>query len=113
MSFFTNSHTQISLSPACILSFLITAVTRGEFKDAWDWSDAPEPKEEEHVGAKEDGESKGEMEVDAPNGEVQVQQLEDDGFTEKAASTLVNPTSDTEQQDGEKSSKKKPKKKKA
>jgi len=30
------------LSPACILSFLITALVRGEFKIAWSWSDDPE-----------------------------------------------------------------------
>lgn len=29
-------------SPACILSFLLTAVFRGEFKEAWNWSDDPE-----------------------------------------------------------------------
>ena len=29
-------------SPACILSFLATAFTRGEFRDAWTWSDDPE-----------------------------------------------------------------------
>ncbi|KAH9931133.1 signal peptide peptidase-domain-containing protein [Epithele typhae] len=27
------------LSPACILSFLITSLVRGEFQDAWSWSD--------------------------------------------------------------------------
>ncbi|KII92377.1 hypothetical protein PLICRDRAFT_154841 [Plicaturopsis crispa FD-325 SS-3] len=33
------------LSPACILSFFITASVRGELKDAWNWSDGPsEPK---------------------------------------------------------------------
>ena len=32
-------------SPACILSFVITAVTRGELRDAWSWSDeTPEDK---------------------------------------------------------------------
>ncbi|KAK7692618.1 hypothetical protein QCA50_004250 [Cerrena zonata] len=30
------------LSPACILSFLLTALTRGELKDAWAWSDEPQ-----------------------------------------------------------------------
>lgn len=28
-------------SPACILSLLITAVSRGELRDAWNWSDGP------------------------------------------------------------------------
>ncbi|KAL4078534.1 signal peptide peptidase-domain-containing protein [Scleroderma yunnanense] len=32
------------LSPACILSFLVTAFIRGEFRDAWGWSDDPERK---------------------------------------------------------------------
>ncbi|KIK67467.1 hypothetical protein GYMLUDRAFT_872974 [Collybiopsis luxurians FD-317 M1] len=30
------------LSPACILSFVITALYRGEFSDAWSWIDEPE-----------------------------------------------------------------------
>jgi len=30
------------LSPACILSFFITALVRGELKTAWAWSDDPE-----------------------------------------------------------------------
>ncbi|KAH9946985.1 signal peptide peptidase-domain-containing protein [Amylocystis lapponica] len=30
------------LSPACILSFILTALVRGEIKDAWNWSDEPE-----------------------------------------------------------------------
>ncbi|KAJ3546118.1 hypothetical protein NMY22_g2172 [Coprinellus aureogranulatus] len=29
-------------SPACIISFGLTALRRGEFADAWAWSDAPE-----------------------------------------------------------------------
>jgi len=35
------------LSPACILSFVITAGVRGELREAWNWSDEPEddPKE--------------------------------------------------------------------
>lgn len=37
----------IRYSPACILSFLITAVSRGEFKEAWSWADeSPEDKGE-------------------------------------------------------------------
>ncbi|KAK0461132.1 signal peptide peptidase-domain-containing protein [Desarmillaria tabescens] len=31
------------LSPACILSFVMTALCRGELSDAWDWSDTPPP----------------------------------------------------------------------
>lgn len=31
-----------SYSPGCILSFLLTAVARGELKDAWAWSDEPQ-----------------------------------------------------------------------
>ncbi|KZT10619.1 uncharacterized protein LAESUDRAFT_671953 [Laetiporus sulphureus 93-53] len=34
------------LSPACILSFFLTAFIRDEFKDAWAWSDEPEKKED-------------------------------------------------------------------
>jgi len=30
------------LSPACICSFLFTAVYRGELREAWEWSDDPE-----------------------------------------------------------------------
>jgi len=30
------------LSPACIVSFFITAAIRGELKSAWEWSDDPE-----------------------------------------------------------------------
>lgn len=31
-------------SPACILSFVITAGLRGELREAWSWSDEPENK---------------------------------------------------------------------
>lgn len=31
-------------SPACILSFVITAGLRGELREAWNWSDEPENK---------------------------------------------------------------------
>lgn len=34
------------LSPACILSFLLTAFFRGEFKDAWNWVDGSESNKE-------------------------------------------------------------------
>lgn len=40
-------------SPACILSFLLTALVRGEFTEAWSWSDEPEKKpevEERYLG---------------------------------------------------------------
>ncbi|GJE94944.1 signal peptide peptidase-domain-containing protein [Phanerochaete sordida] len=33
------------LSPACILSFITTALVRGEFKDAWTWNDQAEESE--------------------------------------------------------------------
>lgn len=33
------------LSPACILAFLVTAFFRGEFRDAWAWSDNPEQRQ--------------------------------------------------------------------
>ena len=29
-------------SPACILSFVLTALARGELAEAWAWTDAPE-----------------------------------------------------------------------
>ncbi|KAI0793199.1 signal peptide peptidase-domain-containing protein [Abortiporus biennis] len=32
------------LSPACILSFFITSIIRGEFEEAWAWSDEPTEK---------------------------------------------------------------------
>lgn len=32
-------------SPACILSFFITSLARGEFKEAWEWTDEAEPSE--------------------------------------------------------------------
>ncbi|KAI0743595.1 signal peptide peptidase-domain-containing protein [Daedaleopsis nitida] len=38
------------LSPACIMSFLITATVRGEFSDAWSWSDEIEEKSERPAG---------------------------------------------------------------
>lgn len=31
----------VRFSPACILAFLATAVSRGEFIDAWSWVDKP------------------------------------------------------------------------
>jgi len=30
------------LSPACVLSFVMTALIRGELMSAWSWSDGPE-----------------------------------------------------------------------
>ncbi|THV05071.1 hypothetical protein K435DRAFT_816645 [Dendrothele bispora CBS 962.96] len=51
------------LSPACIVSFVLTAVVRGELKEAWHWTDVPEPQpkekqsrrqgEKQHVDKKE------------------------------------------------------------
>lgn len=43
-------------SPACILSFLITAGLRGELREAWSWSDGPEddPKGSVRPGAEQD-----------------------------------------------------------
>ncbi|TFK25726.1 hypothetical protein FA15DRAFT_668246 [Coprinopsis marcescibilis] len=40
------------LSPACILSFVFTAAIRGEFEDAWGWSDLP-PEEDDGETSKE------------------------------------------------------------
>jgi len=37
------------LSPACILSFVATALARGELRDAWTWSDDPAQKTAEQV----------------------------------------------------------------
>ena len=34
-------------SPACILSFLLTAIHRGELKQVWQWKDEPEQKKSE------------------------------------------------------------------
>ncbi|KAK7472532.1 hypothetical protein VKT23_000647 [Stygiomarasmius scandens] len=52
------------LSPACIVSFVLTAVVRGELKEAWHWTDGPEPQlgekqsrrqgEKQHADKKED-----------------------------------------------------------
>lgn len=36
-------------SPACIFSFLITALVRGELADAWKWSDVPEEKKPDPI----------------------------------------------------------------
>jgi minor histocompatibility antigen H13 len=36
-------------SPACILSFVATALARGELRDAWTWSDDPAQKTAEQV----------------------------------------------------------------
>lgn len=60
-------------SPACILSFFITAISRGEFKEAWHWTDAPEDTEDVQGKGKE-GEGTGNIEQDGdvsvPNGEA-------------------------------------------
>ena len=34
-------------SPACIISFFVTALAHGDLKEAWDWSDDPEKPNEE------------------------------------------------------------------
>ncbi|KAH9858832.1 signal peptide peptidase-domain-containing protein [Lenzites betulinus] len=46
------------LSPACILSFFLTSFARGEFKDAWAWTDELEDKGEHKAPAKTDADSK-------------------------------------------------------
>ncbi|KAI5123997.1 hypothetical protein M0805_006407 [Coniferiporia weirii] len=46
------------LSPACILSFLLTALARGEFKEAWEWTDEAEHEDGEDAN-KPSGESDG------------------------------------------------------
>ena len=46
------------VSPACILSFFIVSLARGEFHDAWSWSDGLEDKIEpsfDKTAAKADG----------------------------------------------------------
>jgi len=43
------------LSPACILSFLLTALARGEFHDAWNWSDDPANKPKEGTTPAQNG----------------------------------------------------------
>ncbi|KAF5317319.1 hypothetical protein D9611_003786 [Ephemerocybe angulata] len=45
----------VSLTPACILSFAVTAVARGEFADAWAWNDLPEEEGENAQKQKGDG----------------------------------------------------------
>ncbi|KAL1942090.1 hypothetical protein VTO73DRAFT_6620 [Trametes versicolor] len=40
------------LSPACILSFVLTALARGEFTEAWAWTDELEDKAEHKAAAK-------------------------------------------------------------
>ncbi|KAF5348631.1 hypothetical protein D9758_006855 [Tetrapyrgos nigripes] len=40
----------VQFSPACIMSFVLTAVFRGELKDAWNWTDGPEPQTKEEEG---------------------------------------------------------------
>ena len=42
-----SSNMMTSCSPACILSFVITALVRGELLEAWKWSDGPERKDSE------------------------------------------------------------------
>jgi len=40
-----SSEVKVISSPACILSFVITAVVRGELQQVWGWSDGPDVKE--------------------------------------------------------------------
>lgn len=42
----------LNFSPACILSFVITAVVRGELSEIWRWSDGPGVKENSAEGKK-------------------------------------------------------------
>ena len=45
-------------SPACIISFFVVALARGEFNDAWNWSDEVEEKTDKPaVGAETNGKS--------------------------------------------------------
>ncbi|TFY67568.1 hypothetical protein EVJ58_g1535 [Rhodofomes roseus] len=39
------------LSPACIISFFVTAFAKGDFTQAWAWSDEPTPPKSDEVGA--------------------------------------------------------------
>ena len=41
-------------SPACILSFFITSLSRGEFSEAWSWSDELEDKADATVAPAKD-----------------------------------------------------------
>lgn len=41
--------TSLFFSPACIISFGLTALRRGELTDAWAWSDAPEEHHDERT----------------------------------------------------------------
>lgn len=78
----------IASSPACILSFIITALVRGEFADAWNWSDEPEKPEKSaaEVAALEDakplenGKSKPSNDsLEVPNVEEDKSETDNDG----------------------------------
>ncbi|CAL1707111.1 unnamed protein product [Somion occarium] len=57
------------LSPACILSFLLTAVARGELQDAWTWSDEPQsPNTTESHEPVKNGDAKAASETAEMNG---------------------------------------------
>jgi len=77
------------LSPACILSFFITAVLRGELKSAWSWSDEPEKSVESVdaalVDAKADANGNGSI-----TGGLGVPQVEEKVDTEPEASEAEN-----------------------
>jgi len=58
------------LSPACILSFLGTAAVRGEFADAWAWSDVPAAEEEQDGQATSETEKAAVVADEKANGAV-------------------------------------------
>src|ERR1700683_5369194 len=70
-----------SISPACILSFLITTLVRGEFKSAWSWSDDPEKPLESADTALVDTKSDGNGSI---TGGADVPQVEEKGETERS-----------------------------
>ncbi|KAA1471670.1 hypothetical protein DENSPDRAFT_859066 [Dentipellis sp. KUC8613] len=56
----------VYLSPACIMAFLLTAITRGELYEAWTWSDDP-PKPQDQNGAKDEAKDKGKEKTPPPS----------------------------------------------
>ncbi|KAM5530983.1 hypothetical protein V8D89_015365 [Ganoderma adspersum] len=80
------------LSPACILSFFVVSLARGEFNDAWSWSDGLEDKIEQPSDkptAKADD--------TRANGEVDGVQIRDEGSVE--SSTLSSSPPEEESHD--------------
>lgn len=49
------------LSPACILSFVVTAIIRGELREAWKWSDEPDSARTEAAVEKKSSNSSAEL----------------------------------------------------